>query len=81
MQDNKGDTDIKNILWDTVGEGEGGMIWENSSETHTLPYVKQTASGSLLYDSGKPKPVLCDNLDGWGGQGGIKREGHMYTDG
>ena len=23
-----------------VGEGEGGMIWENSIETYILPYVK-----------------------------------------
>ena len=25
---------------DCVGEGEGGMIWENSIETCILPYVK-----------------------------------------
>ena len=25
---------------DFVGEGEGGMIWENSIETCILPYVK-----------------------------------------
>ena len=25
---------------DSVGEGEGGMIWENSTETCTLPYLK-----------------------------------------
>ena len=24
----------------TVGEGKGGMIWENSIETCKLPYVK-----------------------------------------
>ena len=34
------DTDIKNRLLDYVGEGEGGMIWENSTETCTLLYVK-----------------------------------------
>ena len=27
-------------ILDTVGEREGGIIWEYSSETHTLPYVK-----------------------------------------
>ena len=32
----KGDTDIL----DTVGEGEGGMMWENSIETYPLPYAK-----------------------------------------
>ena len=33
MQDSKRDTDIKNRLLDSVGGGEGGMIWENSTET------------------------------------------------
>ena len=40
MQDTKRDTDVKNRLLDSVGEGEGGMIWENSTETRILPYVK-----------------------------------------
>ena len=39
MQDSKTDTDVKNSLLDFVGEGEGGMIWENSIETCILPYV------------------------------------------
>ena len=38
------ETDILN----PVGEGEGGMIWENNTEMYTLPYVKQTASESLM---------------------------------
>ena len=29
---------------DSVGEGEGGMIWENGIETCILPYVKQITS-------------------------------------
>ena len=40
MQRPKGDTDVKNRLLDYVGEGEGGMTWENSTETRILPYVK-----------------------------------------
>ena len=40
MQDSKRDTDVKNRLLDYVGEGEGGMIWENSIEICILPYVK-----------------------------------------
>ena len=40
MWDNKGDTDVNNRLLDSVGEGEGGIIWENSIETCILPYVK-----------------------------------------
>ena len=68
MQGRKGDTDIKNRLLDSVGEGEGGMIWENSIETCTLPYVKQIVSRGLIYDTGHPKPVLCDSPEGWSGE-------------
>ena len=32
MRDSKRDTDVKNRLLDSVGEGEGGMIWENGIE-------------------------------------------------
>ena len=42
MRDSKRDADIKDRLLDSVGEGEGGMIWENGIETRiskafTLP--------------------------------------------
>ena len=40
MWDSKTDTDVKNRLLDSVGEGDGGMIWKNGIETCTLPYVK-----------------------------------------
>ena len=40
MWDSKRDTDVKNRLLDSVGEGEGGMIWETSFETYILSYVK-----------------------------------------
>ena len=51
----KGDTDIKNRLLDTVGEGEGGMIRENSPETYILPnsqwkfdvWHKESKAGAL----------------------------------
>ena len=36
MQNRKRDTDIKNRLLDSVGEGEGGMIWENGIETYII---------------------------------------------
>ena len=38
VQGFKGDTDIKDRLLDTVEEGEGEVIWENSTETCTLLY-------------------------------------------
>ena len=40
MRDSKRDTDVKNRLLDSVGKGEGGMIWENSIEACILSYVK-----------------------------------------
>ena len=40
MQGSKIDTDVKNRLLDSVGEDEGGMIWENNIEACVLPYVK-----------------------------------------
>ena len=40
MQDSKRDTELKNRLLDSVGEDDGGMIWENSIEIGLLPYVK-----------------------------------------
>ena len=40
MQDSKRDTDIKNRLLDSEGEGEGGMIWENGIETYILSCKK-----------------------------------------
>ena len=37
MRDSKRDTDVENSLLDSVGEGEGGMIWENgNSNMYTI---------------------------------------------
>ena len=40
MQDSKRDTDVQNSLLDSVGESEGGMIWENDIETATSQFSK-----------------------------------------
>ena len=40
VQGSKGDMDVKNRLLDSVGDGEGGLIWEINIETCTLSYVK-----------------------------------------
>ena len=37
---------------------------------YTLPYVKQMTSTSSMHEAGHPKPVLWDNLEGWGEEGG-----------
>ena len=83
MQDSKRDTDTKNRLLDSVGEGEGGMIWENSTETCIL-YVKQIASLGLMHETGYLGLVHWDDPEGWEGEWGGKgvEDGeHMYTHG
>ena len=35
-----------------MGDGKGGMIFENSFETCILPYVKQIASPGSMHDTG-----------------------------
>ena len=51
-------------ILDSVGEGEGGMIWENSIKPCTLSYVKQRSSASSIHEAGHPKLVLWDTLEG-----------------
>ena len=82
MQDSKRDTDVKNSLLDSVSEGKGGMIWEDSTETCVLSYVKQITSPGSMHETGCSGLVHCDDPKGWDREGGW-REGqdweHMYT--
>ena len=81
MRDSKRDTDVKNRLLDSVGEGEGGMIWENSIETCIL-YVKQITSPGSMHETGCSGPVHWDDPEKWDGEGCGRRVqdgGHMYT--
>ena len=64
MWDSKRDTDIKNRLLDSVGEGKGGMIWDNSTETCISPYVKWMTSPSSMHEIGHSKPVRWDDPEG-----------------
>ena len=52
MRDSKRDADVYNSLLGSVGEGEGGLIWENGIETCIISYVKRIASPGLMYDTG-----------------------------
>ena len=65
-----------------MGEGEGGMIWENSIETCILAYVKQMTNACSMHEAGHSKSVLWDNPEGWGGEGSGSRvqdrEIHVY---
>ena len=82
MQDSRRDRDIKKRLLDSVGEGEGGMIWENGIETCIISYMKQITSPGSMQDTGCLGLVHWDDPEGWYGEGGGRRvqDGeHMYT--
>ena len=79
MQDSKRDTDVKNRLLDSVAEGEGGVVWENSIETCVLPYVKQIASPGLMHETGCTEPEHWDDPLTTGK--GVQDGEHMYTHG
>jgi len=67
-------------LWEKVS----GMIWENSTETCILPYVKQTTSPDSMHETGRSGPVHWDDPEGWDGEGGgsgVQDGGHIYTHG
>ena len=67
---------------DSVGEGEGGKIWENSIETCKIPCMKWVASPGWMHDTGCLGLVHWDDPEGWNGEGGGRRvqDGeHMYT--
>ena len=36
---------------DSVGEGEGGMVWENGIETCKISYKKRSASPGSIQDA------------------------------
>ena len=70
------------VLMDSVGEGEGGEIWENGIETCTISCMKRVASPGSMHDTGCLGPVHWDDPEGGYGEGGGRRvqDGeHRYT--
>ena len=70
MQDSKRDTDVQNSLLDSVGEGAGGMIWENDIEICIISYMKRITSPDSMHDTGCLGLVHWDDPEGWYGEGG-----------
>ena len=67
---------------DSVGEGEGGMTWENGIETCIISYMKRIASPGSMQDTGFLGLVHWDDPEGWYGEGGrrwVQDGEHMYT--
>ena len=65
-----------------MGEGEGGMIWENGIVTCILSYKKQIVSPVSMQDTGCLGLVHWDDPKGWYGERGgrgVQDGEHVYT--
>ena len=65
-----------------MGEGEGGMIWENGIETCIISYMKRVTSLVSMHDTGCFGLEHWDDPEGWYGEGrgrGVQDGEHMYT--
>ena len=61
---------------DSVGEGEGGEIWENGIETCIISCMKRVASPASMHDTGCLGLVHWDDPEGGYGEGGGFRMGN-----
>ena len=84
MQDSKRDTDVKNRLLDSMGEGKSGMIWENTIEASMLPHVKEMTVQVQCMKQGTQGwyagTAQGDRVGRWVGRG-FETGGHMSTHG
>ena len=65
-----------------MGEGEGGMIWENGIETCIISYMKRVASPDSMHNTRCLGLVHWDDPEGWYGEGGgwrVQDGERMYT--
>ena len=67
---------MENSLLDSVGEGEGVMIWENGIETCIISYMKRVVSPGSMHNTGCLGLVHWDDSEGWYGEGGGFRMGN-----
>ena len=58
---------------DSVGEEEGGMIWENGIQTCIISCMKQVASPGSMNNTRCLGLVHWDDPEGWYGEGGGRR--------
>ena len=61
-----------------MGEGEGGMIWENGSETCILSCVKCIISPDSMHETGCLGLVHWDDPEGSDGEGGSGWGTHVH---
>ena len=65
-----------------MGEGEGGMIWDNGIETCIISYTKRIVSPGSMHDTGFLGLAHWDDPEGWHekgvGEGGSGWGTHVY---
>ena len=64
--------ELQNRLFDSVGEGKDGLIWENGIETCIISYKKRIASLGSIQGTGCLGLVHWDDPEGWYGEGGVR---------
>ena len=77
LQSRNRDADEGNRLVDAVREGEGGTSWGRTTDTWTLPGVKQLVGACRMTQGARLVPH-GDRWVGWGEEGSRGR-GHMDT--
>ena len=69
-------------VFNSVGEGESGMIWENDIEIHIISCMKRVAGPGSMHDTGCLGLVhWADPEGGYGERGGrrVQDGEHGYT--
>ena len=56
-----------------MGEGEGGMIWENGIEIRTISYMKRVTSPGSMHNTGCLGLLHWDDPEGGYAEGGRRR--------
>ena len=67
-----------------MGEGKGGMFWENGIETCIISYMKRITSPGSIQDTGCSGLVHWDDPEGWYWEvcgRGVQDGKHVYTRG
>ena len=67
-----------------MGQGEGGMIWENGIEICIISYMKRITSPGSMHDTECSGLVHWKDPEGWDGEGGgrgVQDGEHVYTRG
>ena len=68
----------RTVFW-TLGDSEGGMIWENGIETCIISYKKRITSLGSMQGAGSLGLGHWDDPEGWCGRGEVGGGLRMIT--